>query len=140
MSAENEVVAAAHAWLGTPYRHQSAQRGVGCDCLGLLLGVYREQKGGLEINLPPYSRDWRDASYSDELSAIAERYLKRDDTIELSAGRVLLFEMRRGAAAKHCGIMVQNHQFIHAQERIGVVKAHLSPWWQRRVIATYQFG
>ncbi len=31
-------------WLGTPYRHQGRRKGVGCDCLGLVLGVWR---GGL---------------------------------------------------------------------------------------------
>ena len=36
------IVAEAHRWIGTPYRHQASLRGVGCDCLGLLRGVWRE--------------------------------------------------------------------------------------------------
>ncbi|MFZ1680734.1 MAG: peptidase P60, partial [Rhizobiaceae bacterium] len=32
------VVAEAERWIGTPYRHQGSTRGVGCDCLGLVLG------------------------------------------------------------------------------------------------------
>ena len=36
MSAEphgQRIVAAARGWIGTPYRHQGARKGVGCDCL-----------------------------------------------------------------------------------------------------------
>jgi len=40
-AAPDEVVAAARAWLGTPYRHRASVRGAGCDCLGLLRGVWR---------------------------------------------------------------------------------------------------
>ena len=37
-----DIVRAAGDWLGTPYRHQASVRGVGCDCLGLIRGVWRE--------------------------------------------------------------------------------------------------
>ena len=38
-------VASARGWLGTPYHHQASLKGVGCDCLGLLRGVWREVIG-----------------------------------------------------------------------------------------------
>ena len=37
-----EIVQAARGWLDTPYHHQARLRGVGVDCLGLLIGVCRE--------------------------------------------------------------------------------------------------
>ena len=39
------VVAAARGWLGTPYHDQASVKGVGCDCLGLARGVWREVVG-----------------------------------------------------------------------------------------------
>ena len=39
------VIAIARAWLGTPYHDQASLRGVGCDCLGLARGVWREVVG-----------------------------------------------------------------------------------------------
>ena len=30
------IVALAEGWIGTPYRHQGATKGVGCDCIGSL--------------------------------------------------------------------------------------------------------
>jgi NlpC/P60 family putative phage cell wall peptidase len=41
----DEIVAAALAWLGTPYRHQASTQGAGCDCLGLVRGVWRTLYG-----------------------------------------------------------------------------------------------
>lgn len=36
-----EVVAEARAWLGTPWRHHGRQRGVACDCAGLVVETAR---------------------------------------------------------------------------------------------------
>ena len=35
------VVAEARMWIGTPYVHQASALGAGCDCLGLVRGVWR---------------------------------------------------------------------------------------------------
>ena len=39
------IVAIARGWIGTPYVHQASVKGAGCDCLGLLRGVWREVHG-----------------------------------------------------------------------------------------------
>ena len=39
------IVRAARGWLGTPYHDQASVKGVGCDCLGLIRGVWREVVG-----------------------------------------------------------------------------------------------
>ena len=39
------IVEEARAWIGTPYRHQASLKGVGCDCLGLIRGVWRAVMG-----------------------------------------------------------------------------------------------
>ena len=56
------IVAAARSWIGTPYRHQASLKGVGCDCLGLLRGVWRDVVGDEPERPPAYSRDWAEAS------------------------------------------------------------------------------
>jgi NlpC/P60 family putative phage cell wall peptidase len=64
------IVTAARAWLGTPYRHQAATLGAGCDCVGLLRGVWRTLYGKEPPPLPPYRADWRDLRHADELAAL----------------------------------------------------------------------
>ena len=48
------VIAAARAWLGTPYHDQASLRGIGCDCLGLARGVWRDLVGAEPQPIPPY--------------------------------------------------------------------------------------
>ena len=36
------IVDLARGWIGTPYLHQASCRGIGCDCLGLVRGVWRD--------------------------------------------------------------------------------------------------
>ena len=54
-----DIVTAARLWIGTPYRHQAATRGAGCDCLGLLRGVWRHLYGDEPLAVPPYRANWR---------------------------------------------------------------------------------
>ena len=61
------VVAVARRWLGTPYHDQASVPGVGCDCLGLARGVWREVVGPELFRSPGtgarprQSRSWRKA-------------------------------------------------------------------------------
>jgi NlpC/P60 family putative phage cell wall peptidase len=110
---------------------------VGCDCLGLICGVWREL-GGDTIELPAYRADWRDTRHSDELLALAERRLVRANG-QPQAGQVLLFEIGRANVPRHCGIAVDEHSFIHAQEGRGVVRTHLTDGWRKRIAAQFDF-
>ena len=52
------AVAEAEKWIGTPYRHQAAEIGVGCDCLGLIRGVWGALYGTVPGIEPPYAAAW----------------------------------------------------------------------------------
>lgn len=133
-----EVVAAARAWLGTPYRHRASVCGAGCDCLGLLRGVWRTLYGTEPLPVPNYRADARDPAHADALQAAAEQLLLA--AVEPpQAGDVVLFRLRQGAPPRHCGIVVGRGRFIHAQEGLGVVEANLAESWQRRLTGTYRF-
>lgn len=136
--APEEIVTAARQWLGTPYRHQAATLGVGCDCLGLLRGVWRSLYGADPPPLPPYRADWRDVTHAHELRALAGRLLVAAPP-DLAAGQVALFRLNGLPLAKHCGILVSPDRFIHAQERLGVVEANLTEGWRRRIAARFVF-
>src|ERR1700744_6755532 len=62
-----DAVAVARAWIGTPYVHQASVKGVGCDCLGLLRGVWRELHGEEPEDAPPYAPDWAEATGNETL-------------------------------------------------------------------------
>ena len=134
----DEIVGAARAWLGTPYRHQAATLGAGCDCLGLLRGVWRSLYGSEPLQVPPYRADWRDLRHAETLLAAASTRL-RPTAGELLPGQVVLFRLNGLPLPKHCGILVAPDRFIHAQERLGVIEASLGEGWRRRLAGRFEF-
>ncbi|WP_298862465.1 NlpC/P60 family protein [uncultured Sulfitobacter sp.] len=136
------IVTAAQRWIGTPYVHQAAVRGAGCDCLGLVRGVWREVYGQEPEAAPAYSMDWSEPQGEERLWAAALRHLTAKPVIAACTGDLLLFRMRQGAVAKHLGIMSRDGpqpRFIHAYSRHGVVESALSTAWHRRVVACFEF-
>ena len=69
------IVAEARSWIGTRYRHQASLKGVGCDCLGLVRGVWRNCIGDEPETLPPYAPDWAEATGAEALASAALRHL-----------------------------------------------------------------
>ncbi len=133
-----EIVGAARAWLGTPYRHRASRLGAGCDCLGLLRGVWRALYGYEQADVPPYGRDARDPWHAGALEAAARRYLVPLEDPP-APGQVVLFRLLPALPPRHCGIMVAPQRFIHAQERHGVVEANLTDGWQRRLAGAFDW-
>ena len=133
------IVKAARGWLGTPYHDQASVCGVGCDCLGLIRGVWRDVVGPEPMPVPPYSRDWGEVGPHEVLAAAARAAMVEIDVANARTGDVVLFRMRAGAIAKHCGILSGADSFIHAYERTGVIEESLTAPWRRRVVFAFRF-
>ena len=137
-----DVVIRARVWLGTPYVHQQSVRGAGCDCLGLLRGVWRETFGAEPEAVPAYSRDWSEPQGDEALWRAAARHLIQKPREAAEPGDVLLFRMRDSAVAKHLGLQSETGpapRFIHAYSGHGVVESPLSQPWARRIVARFAF-
>jgi NlpC/P60 family putative phage cell wall peptidase len=133
------LVAEARAWLGTPYRHQAALRGVGCDCLGLVRGVWRGVYGDEPEPAPAYTADWAEASGRETMAESAARHMARLAQPDMLPGDLLLFRWRATLPAKHAGILAAPGRFIHAQQGAVVTEATMSPWWTRRIAFAFRF-
>lgn len=139
------IVAAARDWIGTPYRHQGSLKGVGCDCLGLVRGVWRELYGVEPEAPPPYRADWAETGAVETLLGAAQRHLTPIPLDALAPGDVLLFRMSPEACVKHCAIVSQGRpgdpqpRIVHAYWGRAVVESWLGPWWRRRLTAAFSF-
>jgi len=133
------VIAAARGWLGTPYHDQASVKGVGCDCLGLARGIWREVVGSETLPVPPYSRDWGEIGSREVLAENAGRVMIRIDPAEAGPGAVVLFRMRAGAIVKHIGILTGEGTFVHSYERLGVIEEPLTIAWRRRIAFAFRF-
>lgn len=131
------IVAEARTWLGTPYRHQASARGAGCDCLGLVRGVWRALYGDEPALLPPYTPDWAERDARDSLHEAARKHLVA--TTRPAPGDVLLFRMHDGAPMKHVAILSAPDRILHAYWGRAVVENRLAPFWRARWAATFSF-
>lgn len=133
------VITAARGWLGTPYHDQASLRGVGCDCLGLVRGVWRDLHGPEPMPIPPYSRDWGETGAREPLAEASRTVMLEVPVTEMTPGALILFRMRAGAVAKHCGILTAPDRFVHAYERTGVIEEALTAAWRRRAAFVFLF-
>ncbi len=139
MTARDEIVSAARSWIGTPYRHQASLKGVGCDCLGFLRGVWREVQGSEPELPPPYSADWAEAGRSETLADAARRHLVEVPFDDIAPGDVLLFRWRAHLPAKHCAILTAPERMIHAHDGATVAEVYFASWWRRRLAYAFRF-
>ena len=133
------VIAAARCWLGTPYHDQASLRGVGCDCLGLSRGVWREVVGPESFPVQPYSRDCGESGPREVLAEGARRMMIEVTPADAGPGALVLFRMMPRAIAKHVGILTGPDSFLHAYERLGVIEEPLTHVWRRRIAFAFLF-
>ena len=133
------IVAAARRWIGTPYVHQASCFGAGCDCLGLVRGVWRDIIGDEPEKAPPYTPDWAEMTGRETLLETAERHLQRIDLGTAHAGDVVLFRWRPEFPVKHVAILSDAGTMIHAYENHEVQEVMIPPTWRRRMVAAFAF-
>lgn len=135
----SDIVAEARDWLGTPYRHQGSLKGVGCDCLGLVRGVWRALLGDEPEPVPAYSPDWAEAGGRELMAAAAGRHFVAVEASRIGEGDLLLFRWRPGLPAKHAGLILTPRRFIHAHEGAVVAEAPLDGWWRAHLAGAYRW-
>lgn len=128
-----EIVTIARSWIGTPYLHQASVKGAGCDCLGLLRGIWRELHGDEPEAVPPYAPDW--ATGEETLYQALKRHLREIDRVAIAPGDIVLFRMMRRGPARHCGILAEKDgalSLIHARQNKRVSEERFAPFWRRK--------
>lgn len=133
-----DVIVKAREWLGTPYHHQASVKGVGCDCIGLVRGVYHELYG----IMPPvftYSPDWGDSNGNEDLMDAGFKYLEPVAPGDTRPGDVIGVRWRQDRVVKHVMILTGPSRAIHAYNRAPVCEINLSDWWRRRIAVVFRF-
>jgi NlpC/P60 family putative phage cell wall peptidase len=136
-----QIVAETRQWLGTPYRHQASLKGVGCDCLGLVRGVWRALFGIEPEPPPPYSPNWTEALPQETLAQAAARHLVRIRSDQFEPGDVLLFRWRAHLPARHVAIVTSSAPDLmtHSHDGAAVAEVTIAPWWRRQIAYAFRF-
>jgi NlpC/P60 family putative phage cell wall peptidase len=133
------ILEEARDWIGTPYMHQASAKGAGCDCLGLVRGVWRAFHGDEPEIAPPYTPDWAERHGVETLLQAARRHLVEIEVNAALPGDVLLFRMDASSPAKHAAILDDGERIIHAYWGRAVVQSRFASWWRVRVAGAFTF-
>ena len=134
-----QIVQSARNWIGTPYLHQASLKGAGCDCLGLIRGIWREIQGAEPTPPPVYSSSWAEFSREEKLLQAAHKFFIPRNSRDFEPGDILLFRMKPGSIAKHLGIAATDKSFVHAYDKNAVTESALADFWKKRIVAAFQF-
>ncbi|RFC64549.1 peptidase P60 [Fulvimarina endophytica] len=129
----------AGTWIGTPYRHQGGRKDVGCDCLGLVRGVWGELYGREAERPGAYDVDWAVRGEGELMLEAARRHLDERTGEAPLTGDVLLFRWRERLPASHCGILDAEGRLVHAYEGSAVVSSAIPEAWMRRLAGLFRF-
>ena len=139
MPTPDHIITSARDWIGTRYQHQASLKQVGCDCLGLIRGVWRDIYEFEPEEMPAYSPDWAEAGGAEALACAARRHIMEIPCADYLPGDVLLFRWKPHLPAKHAGIATSASTMIHAQDGARVSEISLTPWWTKRLAFAFRF-
>lgn len=148
-SSQIRIIEEARSWIGTPFHHQGRLKGVGVDCLGLVLGVmkelgltthyrdrYNKRLPFTKFDITNYSREPDGRTLKRSLDLLIDPI---NDVNTIQPGDIALFFVKE--RPQHLGI-IGNHNglsVIHALEASRYVAEHtLNQTWCSRLVALYR--
>ena len=136
MGIQADVIAAARAWLGTPFRHQGRRKGVGVDCAGLIIGVAHDL-GISDFDYTAYGHEPDGRT----LHRLLAQHMDEVAPGEMAVGDVVFMAFQ--AFPQHLGILADGGRpfsLIHAYAPARKVIEHrLDDEWAGRVRNVYKF-
>jgi len=119
-------------WLGTPWIHNQSVKGIGTDCVGLILGIGKED-GVIEpdFKLENYHRIPRQNEIIEFCNQ--QTYLKPIEILQPET--VLVFKI--GKIAGHVGISIDKDLVIHADNNYGVQLVPIN-FFLNKIAAKYE--
>lgn len=128
-----KIITTARSYLGTPFHHQGRLKGVGVDCIGLIVCVLRDL--GIEVN---DSFDYNGHPDSEFLKHKLREHFNEIDPNAARDGDIFLFHIGRNP--QHLAFVTKTypHSIIHTHQGVGkVVETHIGSWCER-ISAAFQ--
>lgn len=132
----NDIINESRTWIGTPYQHQCSKKGVACDCVGLIKGLW-EFVNNEVITPEPYSYDWGDSNGHESLIEQAEKYFTEIPVGNMSPGDIVGIRWKKDRVVKHTMILTSMDTAIHSYYKSGVVEINLNEWWKEKIVKVY---
>jgi cell wall-associated NlpC family hydrolase len=140
-----QIVAEARTWIGTRFHHAAAKKGLGVDCIGLILGVCRALRvEGDETQYRVHATGYgRQADGKDLRAGCDERFLKIHIGVA-KPGDIFMADIGLGRP-HHIGFfgdyLHRGLSMIHAlgpAPPAKVVEHRMDNTWRGRIVAVYR--
>lgn len=134
----NEIITEARSWLGTKWHHQAALKGVACDCVGLIRGIYSVLVEPITVKVN-YSQEWPLFRSEEKMHQQVKKYFTEIPLSEAKPGDILLFGFGKGPAY-HAGILSYDDFIIHTWRDVGkVVESRYDDQWRENTRFAFRF-
>lgn len=133
----NAIVTEALDWLGTPFVHCGREKGVGVDCVGLVICVYHTVGLLNNFDYNSYSTFAPEGTTRNMLLRFCDPLMSLDMALK---GDLLLFRIH--GYEQHVAIVTENGggRICHAFQSPGVVAEHeTNSWWRNHITGVFQF-
>ena len=138
----HDLITQARTWVGTPFHHQGRLKNIGCDCLGMVigvadeLGITHEGKPIAALDNTNYSREPNTAELLTKMEATMQR------VTDMQVGDIALLHI--SGNPQHLGIITDyiwgGFGILHALNGHGVVEHALNDGWKKRIYRLYRFN
>lgn len=131
-------------WEHTPFVHQGREKGLGGDCVAVLIGVSRKDGYDKKVGFEDI-RNYKRMPDSDLMEKTLNACFDRIPLSEALPADILhLWFLQR---PQHVAILLENHYIVHADQTVkklgmpfgGVVVHRMDNWWWSRVVNVYRF-
>lgn len=131
------LIAEARTWLGTPWHHQAAVKGAGCDCIGFVRGAAEPFIGAIDQPMD-YAATWPLYRAEERLREAMAEHATEIAIEEARPGDILLFSVGKGPA-HHCGYLGDGNTLLHCYQEAGrVVEQPLALFWIEKARAAFR--
>lgn len=118
----DKIAEEALTWVGTPYKYAGSEKGIGTDCSGMVMVIYKETA---KIDMPRNS-----AKQGEFCSDIGEGLIEPGDLVFFAIGE-------DKTKISHVGIMIDALRFVHASASKGVIISDMETPYYRRNFKKY---
>jgi len=131
----DDIVAAARGMLGTPFRHQGRQPGLGLDCDGLLFCA----GWACGVDLPDFVDYGPEPDAAIALAAIRARAIEVANDLA-GPGCIVAMPILARSRPQHFGLLTDGDRWIHCASDIGrVVETDFPTKLRRRVLHVFRY-
>lgn len=132
MLTKTAIVEEAKTWMGTPFKHQGRIKGLGVDCVGLIIGVAHT------FQLTDF--DYTHYTHQPDgflMRQLLDQHLQSISIQAAKAGDIVL--MRFETQPQHVGIL-SHYGIIHAYAQVRrCVEHRLDAVWRSRIVGAYAY-